>query len=363
MPSRDLYEILGVSRGASPEEIKKTYRRLARQYHPDVNPGNKAAEEKFKAINTAFEVLSNPEKRKLYDEFGEDAMHIGFDEKKAQAYRQWRAQAASGGQGGGQPFDLGDIFGRGAGSRGGAGFDFDLGDIFGDLFSGRNVRYEARSSPNYGPSPERGENVESSLEVTFRESILGGERELSIERPGTCPACNGTGRKALRRCQNCDGKGHISQRHRLKVKIPPGIEDGQIIRLAGQGQPGAMAGEKGDVLLTIRVDRHPHLRREGRDLYLDLPLTVAEAMLGSHIEVPTLSGNVKLTVPAGSQAGDTLRLKGKGVPGRGSTAAGDLYVRLVVQVPKAQRHRDVAERAARDLESLYSENVRAKLKI
>jgi len=369
MPTRDLYEILGVSRTATLAEIKKSYRLLARQHHPDVNPGNKAAEEKFKLINGAFEVLSNPERRKLYDEFGEDAMRIGFDEKKAQAYRQWREQSHGGA---GQQYDFGDIFG--GGGRGGAsgGYDFDFGDLFGDLFRGRNVKYEARgggsgygAGPGYGsrPSPDRGQDSESTLNVDFREAILGGERELSIERPGPCPECGGTGRKNLRRCKECNGNGQRSKAHHLKVKIPPGIEDGQIIRLAGQGQPGSMGGAAGDVLLTMRVGRHPLMRREGHDLYLDVPISVGEAILGGHIEVPTLSGKIKLTVPAGSQSGDTLRLKGKGVAGRGNTAAGDFYVRLIVHVPKAPKQKEAVEHAARELESLYAEDVRAGLKL
>jgi molecular chaperone DnaJ len=395
MASKNLYSVLGVSKSASADEIKKAYRKLARKYHPDVNPGDTSAEEKFKEISAAFEVLSDPEKRALYDELGEDAAKIGFDPEKAKAYRQWKAQAQAAGGQGGAGFDIGDIFGGGGGRPGGGGFNFDLGDIFGDLFGGRRRR------EGHAPAPARGADVESELTIPFREAVLGGEREIALQRPtpcetckgtglrpgaraepcdacgGTghtqvaqgplgihapCPKCHGTGRLGGPPCPACGGTGQVADTVHLKVKIPAGIADGQKIRLAGQGQPGVRGARAGNLYIVVHVRAHPVLRREGNDLHLDVPVTVHEAMFGAKIDVPTLEGSLRLTVPAGSQSGRKLRLKGKGVAPRGKTP-GDLYVTLLVQVPDAGRNREAAEKAAGELQELYGGDVRKDLKL
>lgn len=391
--AKDLYSVLGVSKGAGADEIKKAYRKLARKYHPDVNPGDKKAEERFKEISAAFEILSDTEKRKLYDELGEDAAKIGFDPERAKAYRQWRDQAqATGGAGG---FDFGDMFGGGRGGRTAGAQGFDLGDLFGDLFGGGRRR---GGGPAAGPTPTAGADIESGMTVSFREAVLGGEREITLNRPtpcatcrgsgvapgakaqtcatcggtgrtkvsqgplsfqGPCPTCGGTGKSAGPPCPTCGGRGTTSGTVHLKVKIPPGVRDGQKIRLSGQGTPGTHGGRAGDLYITVRVTPDPVFRREDDDLYLDLPVTVAEAMFGARIEVPTLEGAVKLTLPPGSQSGRKLRLKGKGVARKGGR--GDLYVVLSVRVPDAARDRARAEKAASELQALYGEDVRKDL--
>lgn len=334
MTSSDLYAVLGVSRTATPDELKKAYRKLARKHHPDVNPGNRAAEEKFKQISAAFEVLSDPQKRKLYDEFGDDAVRIGFDADKARAYRQWRTQPGdnSNAFGGFDFTDFGDFASRAGGPR---GFGFDLGDLLGDLFGGRGGQ-RARGG-GFGGFAQRGGDVESEISIPLPDALRGAERELSVNKSGGVT--------------------------RLKVRIPAGVEDGQKIRLGGQGMPGAAGGPPGDLFLRVRIEPHPFLRREGRDLHLDLPVTVAEAMLGARVDVPTFTGQVKLTIRAGSQGGSVLRLRGKGVPPHDHHAAGDLLVHLVVRVPQLGAPNEVAERAARALDSLYTGDVRDEIKL
>ena len=313
---RDLYEILGVARSAGPDEIKSAYRRLARKHHPDVNPGDKAADEKFKEVAAAFEVLSNPEKRKLYDELGADAQKIGFDPQKARAYREWRsARTRTGGapfEAEGVPFDVGD-----------------LGDLFGDLFGGVRGR-GARAA-----GPARGPDIEATIEVALRDVVFGASREIAFERPDRRQA-------------------------RLEVKVPKGAAEGTVIRLAGQGGAGPRGRPPGDLLLTIRLAHHPLLRVEGRDLSFDLPVTVAEAMFGAEVRVPTFEGDVQLKVPAGSQSGRKLRLRGKGLPDLHG-GRGDLYALVQVVVPEAKGAE--AEAAARKLSELYREDVRGGLRL
>lgn len=384
----DYYQILDVPRTASAEDIKKAFRKLARKHHPDVNPGNKAAEERFKQLNTAFEVLGDPQKRKLYDEFGEDAAKIGFDEKKAETYRAYRAaQSSRGGSGGGIPF-------------GGAGADFDLGDLFGDLF-GRagaggfdvNEAFGRRASP---VGPERGEDLSATVQLSLAEAITGTERALTIQRPGrcqrcngqgetgrsgpcptckgtgrtrrsagmpfagACPMCNGTGR-AAEGCGVCRGSGVAEETTRLTVKIPAGVQTGSKVRLAGQGAAGPRGGPPGDLYIETEVAEHPLVRREGDDLYLDLPVTVAEAMLGAEVKVPTFQGELTVKVPPGSQSGRKMRLKGRGAPSLKGGATGDFYLVLQVKVPETATPE--AKAAAEVLSQAYPGDVRQELKL
>ncbi|MEK7705365.1 MAG: DnaJ C-terminal domain-containing protein [Myxococcota bacterium] len=332
MTRGDLYDVLGVSRSATADELKKAYRKLARKYHPDVNPGDHSAEEKFKKLSAAFEVLSDPQKRKLYDEFGEDAVRIGFDPDKARAYRQWRTQPGGARDFGG--FDFAD-FGDFATRSSARGFSFNLEDLLGDLLGGRKSKHGGGAG--FGGFAQRGGDVESEITVTLRDALLGSEREITLAK----------------------GAGTA----RLKVRIPVGVEDGQKIRLGGQGLPGAGGSPAGDLFLRVRITPHAFLRREGRDLHLEVPVTISEAMFGARIDVPTLTGQVKLTLPEGSQSGNTLRLRGKGVPAQGAAAAGDLLVHLLIQVPKAGAQRTTAERAAHALDELYDGDVRSALRI
>jgi molecular chaperone DnaJ len=384
----DYYQILEVPRTASAEDIKKAFRKLARKHHPDVNPGNKAAEERFKQLNTAFEVLSDPKKRQLYDEFGEDAAKIGFDEKKAETYRAYRAAQARGGGRGGIPFG------------GGGGADFDLGDLFGDLF-GRagaagfdiNEAFGRRSSPM---GAESGDDLSAKVQLSLAEAISGTERVLSVQRPGRCqrcngqgdtgrtgpcPQCKGTGRtrrnagmafsgacsmcngtgRAAEDCGACQGRGISEEATRLTVKIPPGVQTGSKVRLAGQGAAGARGGPPGDLYIETEVAEHPLVRREGDDLYLDLPVTVTEAMLGAEVKVPTFQGEVTVKVPPGSQSGRKMRLKGRGAPSLKGNGTGDLYLVLQVKVPETATSE--ARAAAEALARAYPGDVRQELKL
>ena len=319
MPHRDLYDILGVSRTASPDEIKKAYRRLAKLHHPDVNPGNKAAEEKFKEFTAAFEVLSDEKRRKLYDEFGADALRTGFDEKRAEEVRRWRRQGAPPG---GRPFDFGDFATVNVGEYG----NFDFGSIFGDLFGGgRGARVRR------GPVPAAaGAHAQADLEITLRDAVLGAERDLRV-----------------------DGKT-------LRVRIPAGVADGAQIRLAGQGSPGARGGPAGDLFLKVKLREHPHVRREGKDLAVDLPVTVPEAVSGAEVRLPTFEGPVTLRVPQGAQSGMRLRLRGKGLPDLHGGARGDLYAVVQVVLPSDS---EALRKAARSLEGLYEGDPRAGISL
>lgn len=320
MAQRDLYDILGVSRTASADEIKRAYRKLARKYHPDVNPGDKAAEERFKELTAASEVLSDAKKRKLYDEFGPDALRTGFDEKRAEEYRRYRSQGIPPG---GMPFDFGDF--RTVDVGGGFG-NFDFSSIFGDLFGGGAGRGRGRGQP----FPSEGSHAEAELEVTLREAVLGGERELSVD-----------GRK-------------------LRVRIPAGVSDGSQIRLAGQGGAGRHGGKAGDLYLKVRLAEHPLVRRDGRDLSIDLPVTVPEAVAGAEVTLPTFEGPIRFKIPAGTQGGRKIRLRGKGLPDLRGGARGDLYavVRIVLPEPSEK-----LEKAVRALEPLYNEDPRASISL
>jgi curved DNA-binding protein len=324
---KDPYATLGVSRTASAEEIKKAYRKLAKKLHPDMNPGDKKSEERFKEVSAAFDVVGDPKKRALYDEFGDISLRSGFDEAKARQFREYReAAGAGGGRGGFQGFE--DLFG---GAAGGSGFDpSDLGSMFGDLFGGGRGR--GRRSRN---EPVPGDDVEAPIEVDLRDAVLGAEREIMLQKPGA------------------------TESSRLKVKIPPGVETGSRVRLAGQGGPGERGGEPGDLYLRVAVRPHPTVRVEGRDLLLDLPITVAEALEGAEVTAPTFEGPVKLKIPAGSQSGRKLRLRGRGLPalrsGVGGAPRGDLYAVLQIVLPPNSPQ---AKEAVRTLSKLYGDDVR-----
>lgn len=303
----DFYKELGVSRSASADEIKKAFRKLASQLHPDKNPGDDKSEARFKAVNRAYGVLSDPKKRALYDEFGEDALREGFDAEAARAYKRAGSRVRFS-RGQGPAAD--DVF------SGSGGF----GDFFGDIFGGRARR-----------GPMKGADVASQVTVDFISAIRGATLELRV----------------------MDGGETVT------VRVPPGADDGDRVRVAGHGAPGMFGGPPGDLVLEIRVTPHPHFEREGLDLYLDLPITVAEAYRGAKVRVPTPDGDVTLTVPRRAQSGQVVRLKKRGVK-RGQKH-GDLYVRFMVRLPDSDSK--AVEKAIAALEEAQEgEDVRAGLR-
>ena len=345
---RDYYEVLGVNKGATAEEIKKAYRKAAMKYHPDRNPGDKTAEEKFKECGEAYEVLSDDSKRQRYDQFG----FAGVD--------------PSYGAGGNGPY--------GAGGFGGfSGFgDFgDLGDIFGDIFgSGRSSRASAQNAPR------RGENVMSHLELTFEEAAFGCEKEVATQRiencavcsgsgssdgvietctqcggrgqvrsvqnfmgmqmqsTTTCPTCNGRGKMVKNPCGTCKGKGKVRKTNRVKVKIPAGVDAGQSVRVRGEGCVGSNGGVNGDLLVEIYIKPHKIFTREDFDVLCEVPITFTQAALGAEIEVPTIDGKVKYDIPEGTQTGKEFVLRDKGIPEVGnSRRRGNHRFTVVVETP------------------------------
>ena len=308
---QDLYAILGVERNADEEKIRKTYRQLARRYHPDVNPGDKAAEDRFKEISRAYDVLSDPEKRRNYDEFGEVSLQGGFDAEKARRARE-AFSARFGGAGGAahEGFEaMGDE----------EGIHFEgVDDLFSDLFARRGWGRPGRE--------RRGRDLEAEIELDFVDAARGGEHRVTIARP------------------TADGS---MRPETVTVRIPPGVSDGGRIRLRGKGAEGPKGAPPGDLYARVRVRPHRFFRREGRDLHLDLPVTVSEAALGARVEVPTLDGRVTLTIPPGTDGGSRLRLRGKGVPHPSGEPPGDLYVVVQIRVP-----RDLPPEAAAKLRDL-----------
>lgn len=356
MADKDYYEILGVDKKASADELKSAYRKLAKKYHPDLYTNaseaeKKNAEEKFKEINHAYDVLSDPQKRAAYDEYGSENGPMG---------------GGTGGFGG---------FGGFGGTRGGQGFSFDMDDIFSSIFSGFGGGRTQQSRAN---APQRGSDIRVGLTLTFEEAAFGVQKKINVRRVENCSACNGTGAKdgkAFKTCTNCNGTGHVTQVQRtpfgqfsstgvcpvckgkgrvvtetckscggqgrierireITVNVPAGIDNGQTITYAGEGNGGRNGGERGSLVVEIAVRPHKLFRRAGSDLQLEVPVTIAEAALGCTISVPTLKGAQELKIPEGTQSGTVFKLRNCGVKKLRGSDCGDLYVKVVVEVPKS----------------------------
>lgn len=342
---RDLYEVLGLQKGASDDEIKKAYRKLAKKYHPDLNPGDKEAEKKMKEVNGAYEVLSDAEKKARYDQYG----FAGIDPNYA-------GGAGGGGFGGFQDFDLGDIF----------------GSMFGGGFGGQQTRHNG---------PRKGENLRITLQLTFEEAVFGCEKSVSVTRnescrdcggtgakkgtsPETCPVCRGSGQvqstqrtpfgvfsssspcqnckgtgKIIKEpCPSCKGEGRVRKTRTIRVKIPAGIDDGQTISLRGEGNGGTQGGPAGDLYVTVYVKEHKMFKRDGQDIILEMPISFVQAALGATLTVPTVDGKVQYDLPEGTQTGTVFRLRGSGVPSVNGRGRGDQYVKVNVEIPRNLNH-------------------------
>lgn len=362
---RDYYEVLGVGKNASDSELKSAYRKLAKKYHPDTNPGDKEAEVKFKEASEAYAVLSDPEKRRQYDQFG----HAAFD----------------------------------GGAGGAGGFDFsgmDMGDIFGDIFGDFFGGGRSRSRSN---GPMKGQNIRTSVRISFQEACFGVDKEIDIvlkdecaschgtgAKAGTspqtcpkcggkgqvvftqqslfgvvrnvqsCPDCHGTGKIIKERCPDCSGSGYISKKKNISVSIPAGIDNGQCVRIRDKGEPGVNGGGRGDLLVEVVVGKDPLFMRQDRDIYSTVPITYTKAALGGDIHVKTIDGEVIYTVKPGTQTDTRVRLRGKGVPSlRNKQVRGDHYVTLVVQVPTKLSHEQKEALLAFD-RAMYGEEEKAQ---
>jgi molecular chaperone DnaJ len=352
MDGQDFYKVLGVDRNASEKEIKNAYRKLARQYHPDVNPNDPQAEERFKQISQAYHVLGDPERRRKYDQLGP----------------QWHTAGQPGTEGfGGFP-----------------GFDFqaagNFADVFEDLFGSFGVGQRAGRRTRHTAQPERGQDIEHQIAIPFEEALFGASHTIRISMAdicpqcdgaggstatcaacgGTgfsqtqrgflalqqpCPQCKGSGQQVTDRCSRCGGSGEIERTRKIDVRIPQGVEDGQRIRLAGQGARGRRGGPAGDLYLTVRVGTNPFFERKGHDLYCEVPVTFPEAALGAEIQVPTIRGQARLKIPPGTRSGQSFRLRGMGVPHTDGRRAGDQYVKVSIVVPErlTRKQRELIE--------------------
>ena len=320
MEYKDYYKILGVARGAGADEIKQSFRKLARQHHPDVNPGDKRAEAKFKEINEAYEVLSDPEKRRRYDLLGPNWQQFAGNGAGSRAGRD-----ASG-----SPFDFGGLGGNGGG--GGSGFS----DFFEVLFGrGSQSQTGARGMrEDTYKRPRQGENIEQPVEVNLQEAYTGGTRNFNIQSTVSCTACQGKGEVLGKTCPSCQGRGMLPKNKRIQVKIPPGVDNGSKIRVAGEGQPGSNGGSRGDLYFVITVKPDSLYERKGDDLYMDVEVELAAAMLGGQVAVPVPDGRkLALTIPAETQNGTTFRLAGKGMPRLREEGNGNLFARVKVVLP------------------------------
>jgi curved DNA-binding protein len=323
---KDYYKTLGVPRTASHDDIRKAFRTLARKYHPDVAKDKKSAEEKFKEINEAYEVLGDAEKREKYDQLGADWKDGGSRPPPGAGGEAYRTHSWRSGPGA-ENFEFG-----------GTGFS----DFFEQFFSGRR-------GATAQPETEKGQDVEGVIMVTLEEAMRGAIRPISMRRNTVCPDCHGSGVQGRKVCPRCGGEGQVSVTQNYKVKIPPGVRDGQRLRVSGQGEPGQAGGPPGDLYLRVRMASHPDFRVEGGDLYYDLDLAPWEAALGASVAVPTLSGTVNIKIPSGTQTGQRLRVRGRGLPGR-ATEPGDLYVIARIQMPKeiGEKEKGLWEQLARD---------------
>jgi len=347
MSKRDYYEVLGVGRDAADEEIKKAYRKQAVKFHPDKNPGDKAAEEKFKELGEAYEALSDPQKRAAYDQYG----HQAFDP---------RTRAGRGGFSGGGFHDPFDIFREVFGGRGG---------VFDEFFGGAG-----RSDPS---APQRGDDLRYDMEISFEEAVMGCEKEITITKPDrcdacegsgveagsksktcgtchgrgqvissrgifsiaqTCPTCQGAGRVVEKPCRPCHGQGTVNQPAKIRLRIPGGVDTGARLRSSGNGAAGLRGGPAGDLYVILHVKAHDIFQREGDDLLCEVPVSFVQATLGAEVEVPTLNGRAVIKVPAGTQPGAMFRLKGRGVKNLQGYGHGDLHVRIDVEVPTHLTH-------------------------
>jgi DnaJ-class molecular chaperone len=309
MDYKDYYKVLGVSKGASADDIKKAFRKLARKYHPDVNPGDKKAEEKFKEINEAYEVLSDPDKRRKYDTLGPN----------------WQEQ-----------FGFQPGAGRRTYSYRGSPMDFDSTTGFSDFFEALFGRSSAAGSRTNRNDFRRrvGDNIEQPVEVTLQEAYLGGTRTFNIQSTEVCPLCRGTGEVAGKVCANCSGQGMLARNKRIQVKIPSGVDNGSRIRVAGEGQPGIGGGPRGDLFLVISVKPDSIYERKGDDLYADIDVDLVTAMLGGEVPVPAPDGRrLILTIPAETQNGRMFRLANKGMPRLRGDGNGNLFARVKVVLP------------------------------
>ncbi len=321
--AKDFYEVLGVARSATEKEIKAAYRKLARKYHPDVNPGDKAAEARFKEINQAYEVLSDPEKRKKYDRWGD----------------QWELAdqfEAAGARPGANPF------GRGGAPFGGPR-DNGEGDLFGDFGSIFETLFRReRGGPRGAGASRRGQDVETPVEISLEEAFHGTTRTLNLQTPEPCRTCGGSGEIAGAICHACEGMGTAIKLRRLEVRIPPGVKTGSRVRVAGEGRPGIGGGPPGDLYLLVTVLPHGRFERRGDDLYGEVEVPVVDAVLGGEVMVQTIDGRVALRIPELTQNGRQFRLAGKGMPVLGQAGRrGDLYVKVRVLLPE---HLDPEER-------------------
>lgn len=357
----DLYATLGVKRDATTDEIRSAYRKLARRYHPDVNPGSAAAEAKFKEVAAAHDVLSDPEKRKLYDEFGENGLQGGFDPEQARAYQRWSASRAHAPPPRPEPdFDLDDLFGGPAGPARGPDAVGEVELDFADALRGVEVSLRVPVPSPCARCDGSGEQAGASPQPCAR---CGGQGRVPAVRGPvrllvSCNDCGGTGMQRPP-CPDCGGRGSQPGESTLRVRIPPGADDGSQITLRGQGAPGRRGGPPGDVVIRTRVRPHPHFRREGLDLVLELPVTLAEAYEGASVDVPTPDGTVKLKVPPRAQPGTRLRLRGRGV--RRGKEVGDLYAVVSPRLPPL--HDEALARALREAAALYAAPLREDIRL
>ena len=343
---KDYYKILGVGRTADAKTIKQAYRRLARKYHPDQNQGNKAAAERFKEANEAYQVLSDPEKRHRYDTLGPDWQRY--------------AEGFARGPGGPGPSDVGgfrvhvergadlgdfsDFFKSVFGDPGGGGRSvIDLDDLRPDDFVGRGAGGRGSGFRRRGP------DLQTSVEIGLEEAVEGTRRSIEFDLGEPCSACGGSGRDGKTACATCAGRGAVTRRHRVEVRIPPGVRDGSRVRVAGEGQTGSAGGSRGDLYLQVGVRPHPVFERREDDVYVDLPIAVWEAALGAEVEVPTLRGKVTMRIPPETPSGKTFRLPGYGVPRPRGGARGDQFVRVKIAVPTelSARERELFEELRR----------------